>query len=88
MGAEVSDDLNDYVLEPFTVWAMRQFRDGNDPSRGDDYVLNLTEVMINRIDMLPDGEKAMVIIDLLTMVNAMEQVVSIMQVQAMEEAQK
>lgn len=81
-------DLDDYVLDPFTVWAMQQFRDGNDPSRGEQYVNEMVEELVNKIDGLSDETKGMVIIDLLTLLNAMEQVVSIMQVQAIEEAQK
>lgn len=81
-------DLDDYVLDPFTVWAMQQFRDGNDPSRSEQYVNEMVEELVNKIDGLSDETKGMVIIDLLTLLNAMEQVVSIMQVQAIEEAQK
>lgn len=81
-------DIDDYVLDPFTVWAMQQYRDGNDPSRGEQYVTDMVEEMVDKIDRLPEETKGMVIIDLLTLLNAMEQVVSIMQVQAIEEAQK
>ena len=81
-------DIEDYVLDPFTVWAMRQFRDGNDLSRGELYVEQMVEEMVEKIDDLPAETKGLVIIDLLTLVNAMEQIVSIMQVQAIEEAQK
>lgn len=81
-------DLDDYVLDPFTVWAMQQFRDGNDPSRGERYIHDLTKELVERIDTLTDETKGLVIIDLLTLANAMEQVIRIMQVQAIEEAQK
>lgn len=81
-------DIDDYILDPFTVWAMQQYRDGNDPSRSEQYVIDMVEEMADKIDRLPEETKGMVIIDLLTLVNAMEQVVSIMQVKAIEEAQK
>lgn len=81
-------DIDDYVLDPFTVWAMQQFRDGNDPSRGEQYVGDLVREVLDEIDNLGDTQKGLVIIDLLTLLNAMEQIVSIMQVWAIEEAQK
>lgn len=81
-------DLDDYVLEPFTVWAMSVFRDANDPSRGEGYRNELSEKLVQTIEGLDDLTRGIVIIDLLTLVNSMEQVVSIMQVQSIEEAQK
>lgn len=74
----------DYELSAFTVRALSAFRDGSDPSRGEQYRDDLTEELLNEIDALSDYDKSVAIIDLLTLLNAMEQVVSIMQVNEME----
>lgn len=81
-------DVEDYELHPFTVEALAAFRDGNDPSRGKDYVLNLTEVWVDRVTMLDDFDKGVVIIDLLTLCDALGQAISAMQINRIEEGMK
>lgn len=76
--------LDDYELEPFTVRALAMFRDGNDPSRGEAWIDRATSAMSEEIADLDDFTKGVVIIDLLTLCDALQQAISIMQVDGIE----
>lgn len=84
----MSEDILDYDLEPFTVEALKAWADGNDPSRGEDYTFNLTEIWVDRIAMLDEYTKGLVIIDLLTLCDALKQTISAMQINQIEEGMK
>lgn len=79
---------DDMEIHPFTEHAIRMFRIGNDPSIGEARSNQIVDQLVDEIIELGDKDKGEVIIDLLTLLNAMEQVVSIMQVQGIEEASK
>lgn len=74
----------DYELSPPTVEALEMFRDGNDPSRGERYCEDLADELLEKIDSLSDFDRGMMIIDLLTLVDAMGQTIRIMQVDEIE----
>lgn len=80
--------IDDMELHPFTIHAVRKFRDGNDPSKGDFEMDRLASELCDEIIELDDVDKGQVIIDLLTLLDVMRQAVSIMQVQAIEEASR
>lgn len=78
----------DYELHPFTLMAMALYREGNDQSCSEERRNELIDALYHNMEHLDDLDKDIVIIDLLTVANALEQVVTIMQVQAIEEASK
>lgn len=84
----MSDNGMDYELHPFTTYAMSMFDEGNDQSCPEERVEQILDALAEQIDCLDDETKGIVIIDLLALANALQQVVTILRVQAIEEASK
>lgn len=78
--------LDDYEFEPFTVYAVDAFRKTLDASRSEEYRNAVIESLADHVEELDDESKGLVIIDLLTLLSAAEQAVTILQVRAIEEA--
>lgn len=74
----------DYELHPWTVHAMRTFRDGNDPSAGENAAEKMAEALSEEVYQLDDQTKGLVIIDLLTLNNIFEQVITTLRVDQIE----
>lgn len=81
-------DEEDYELHPFTVEAMRVYREGSDDNRGEQFQEYVAEQLVDAIDALPDVEKGIVIIDLLTLLNCMEQAMTIMRMEGVVGVEK
>ena len=81
----MSDEDNglDMELEPFTVLALKLFRDGNDQNLPEVQREAMAQRVIDMIDGLTLVERGSVIIDLLTLCDLYRQAINVMRVDEM-----
>lgn len=73
-----------FELEPFTVLALKLFRDGNDQNLPEAQREVMARQAIDMIDDLTLVERGSVIIDLLTLCDLYRQAINVMQVNEIE----
>lgn len=78
------DNGLDMELEPFTVLALKLFRDGNDQNLPEAQREVMAQRAIDMIDNLTLVERGSVIIDLLTLCDLYRQAINVMQVNEIE----